>query len=295
MGHLIKPEELPRWVPGVVLRRSDGLGWKDVGLRAYRYQALDVAVPALADFAIISYKRGATLMERRFEGRWTRTECRPGDLSLLTRSQPSHWRWIKEIDVAHAYLSEGLVARVAADVLDRPIADVRLHDLLRVQDPVVTDIIDAISREASEERIGSALYVEALSTQLVVHLLRKYACVAYRDHSSGDRLSPALCRRLVDYIENRLDQGLSLQELASVAGMGVWTFGKRFRASFQTTPHSYIMDRQLDRARGLLSRGSLPVKAVAFACGFSDQAHLTRVMRSRLGTTPAALRRKASA
>jgi AraC family transcriptional regulator len=77
--------------------------------------------------------------------------------------------------------------------------------------------------------------------------------------------------------------------------MGVWTFGKRFRASFQTTPHSYINDRQLDRARDLLDHGDLPVKAVAFACGFADQAHLTRVMRSRLGTTPAALRRKASA
>jgi AraC family transcriptional regulator len=227
----------------------------------------------MADFMIVSYKRGSTSMERRFEGRWTRTECHPGDLSLLTRSQQSHWRWIEGIDVAHAYLSGGLVARVAEDVLDRPIADVRLYDLLRIQDPVVTGIIEAISQEASEQRIGCALYVEALGTQLVVHLLRKYASVEYRDRSGGDGLSTALCRRLVDYIESRLDEGLSLEELASVAGMGVWTFGKRFRASFQTTPHSYIMDRQLDRraiswaaeacrSKRSLSRAAFPTRPI---------------------------------
>jgi AraC family transcriptional regulator len=35
--------------------------------------------------------------------------------------------------------------------------------------------------------------------------------------------------------------------------MGVWTFGKRFRASFHTTPHHYIVDRRLARAQKLLA------------------------------------------
>jgi AraC family transcriptional regulator len=291
MGHLIRPEELPRWVPGEVLRSSDGLGWKDVGLRAYRYEGLDVKVPGLADFMIVSYQRGGTLVERRFEGRWTRTECHPGDLSLMTRSQSVHWRWTEPIDVAHVYLSAGLVTRVTADVLDRPIADVRLHDLLRAQDPVVSGIVDAIAHEASEAAIGGPLYVDALSIQLVVHLLRRYASVDFVDRSGSGHFAPALRRRIVDYIEARLEQSLTLDELAAVSNVGVWTFSKRFRASFQTTPRHYIIDRRLDRAQELLGQGRLPVKAVAAACGFADQAHLTRVMHARLGRTPAALRK----
>jgi AraC family transcriptional regulator len=290
---LITPAELPRFVPGDLLHCSDGLGWKDLSLRTYRYRALDVAVPALADFAIVSYRRGRTPIERRFEGKWTRTDCAPGDISLLSRCQPSHWHWTYEIDVTHAYLSEAIVSRVAADVLGRPVAEVRLRDLLRAQDPMVTMLVEAISREAGHAALGGALYVEALSTQLVVHLLRHHATIAFRDESQSGRLSAPLRQRLIEYVEVHLEQPLTLEELANVAGIGVWSFGKRFRASFETTPHHYVIERRVERARQLLTRGQLPLKAVACACGFSDQAHMTRVMRARLGTTPAALRRDA--
>jgi AraC family transcriptional regulator len=136
-------------------------------------------------------ERGSTLMERRLEGRWTRTECHPGDVALLTRSQASHWHWTEQIDVTHVYLSDGVVSRVAADVLERPIAAVRLHDILRTQNPIVNGIVDAISREAGGNGIGGALYVDALSTQLIVNLLRNFASVQFVDKSGRGELPPA--------------------------------------------------------------------------------------------------------
>lgn len=295
MTQLITPSELPKWVPGELLRSSEGLGWNGVGLRAYRYDALDVSIPAMADFMIVSYKRGSTRMERRFEGRWTRTQCNPGDISLLTRSQGSHWHWTEEIDVAHAYLSDTLVSKVAADMLERPIADVRLHDLLQTKDSVVSSIVDTIAQEAGSCAVGGALYVEALSTQLTVHLLRNYASVSYREPAHQGGLPQALCRRLVEYIETRLHEGITLEDLAGISGMGTWTLGRRFRQSFGKAPHAYIIDQRVSRAKRLLSQGAMPVKAIASACGFADQAHMTRVMNSRLGVTPAALRRHGAA
>ncbi|WP_085314544.1 helix-turn-helix domain-containing protein [Derxia lacustris] len=291
MTRPITPGELPKWVPGQLLATSEGLGWSGVGLRAYRYEALDVAVPALADFMIVSYKRGSTQMARRFEGRWTRARCDVGDISLLTRVQDSHWHWTDEIDVAHAYLSDALVSRIATDVLERSIADVRLHDLLQARDAVVSGIVDDIVRESGRHAIGGSLYVEALSTQLVVHLLRNYASVTFREPAQQGGLPQAMCARLTEYIETRLHEALTLEELAGVAAMGAWTFGRRFRQSFGMAPHAYVVDQRVERARRLLTQGKLPIKAVASACGFSDQAHMTRVLGSRLGSTPAALRR----
>jgi len=292
MALLIRPEELPRWVPGKLLQRSDGLGWSHVALRAYRYPGLDVEVPALADFAIVAYKRGSTSMERRFEGAWTRTECHPGDMSLLTRAQASHWRWTAEIDVDHVYISGTFFSKVAEDALDREISDVRLHDLLRVRDPVVTACVEAISAEATQTAIGGSLYVAALTTQLAMHLLRKYAVVRCVDKSGHGAMTAPLRQRLVEYIEARLNEAVTLDELAGVAGMGVWTFGKRFVATFGQTPHDYVLRRRLDRACCMLAHELAPIKAVAAACGFADQAHLTRAMRAKLGTTPGALRRR---
>jgi AraC family transcriptional regulator len=291
MSTLITPSELPQWVPGKILAASDDLGWNGVALRSYRYLGSDVDVPAMRDFMVVSYRRGATRMQRRFDGAWTKTRCEPGDLSLLTRSQRSHWTWSDDIEVCHVYLSERLVAGVANEVMDRSVAEVRLRDVLRTQDPVVTACVDAITQEARQRALGSALYVEALGTQLAVHLLRHYASVTFREPAGQGRLSPLQLKRLAETIETRLNEPLSLETLAGAVGLGVWTFTRRFRESFGCAPHAYLLGRRIERAQRLLAEGTMPVKEVALACGFCDQAHMTRVFHARLQTTPAALRR----
>jgi AraC family transcriptional regulator len=290
MAAIIKPSEVPKYVPGAVTAASDELGWNGVWLRGYRYTALDVIVPPVRDFTIISYRRGATFMERRYEGAWTKTHCAPGDVSLLTRSQRSHWHWTDEIDVSHVYLTENLMSAVCAEVTDKCVADVQLHDVLKSHDPIVTAAVAAITREAEQQPLGSALYVEAVATQLVVHLLRNYASATFREPSGKGRLSPAQVRRLTGYIDSRLHEQLNLETLAAVVGMGVWTFTRHFRESFGRTPHAYVIERRIDRARRLLAQSGLPIKEVASACGFADQAHMTRVFQTHLRTTPAALR-----
>ena len=53
MAAIIKPSEVPKYVPGAVTAASDDLGWNGVWLRGYRYAALDVIVPPVRDFTII--------------------------------------------------------------------------------------------------------------------------------------------------------------------------------------------------------------------------------------------------
>jgi AraC family transcriptional regulator len=291
MAAIIKPSEVPNYVPGAVTAASDDLGWNGVWLRGYRYTGLDVIVPPVTDFTIISYCRGSTFMERRYEGAWTKTHCAPGDVSLLTRSRRSHWHWTEEIDVSHVYLTEKLLSGVCADATDRCVADVGLHDVLKAHDPIVTAAVAAITREAQQQALGSALYVEAVATQLAVHLLRNYAAVTFREPSGKGTLSPAQVRRLTEYIDGRLHEQLNLETLAAVVGMGVWTFTRHFRQSFGRTPHAYIIERRIARARRLLAQSRLPIKEVAAVCGFADQAHMTRVFQTHLDITPAGLRR----
>ena len=234
-------------------------------------------------------------MERRFDGAWTRTRCAPGDVSLLTRSQRSHWHWTEDIDVCHVYLSEGFVSGIANEIMDRSVAEVRLRDVLKAKDPIVTTAVDTLTREAKAPSLGGALYVEAVATQLTVHLLRNYASVTVREPGQKGRLSPVQARRVAEYIDSRLHEPLSLETLAGVAKLGVWSFTRRFRESFGRAPHAYVIERRVERARCLLAQGVMPVKEIASACGFADQPHMTRVFQARLHTTPAALRSQLAA
>ncbi len=293
MATLITPRDLPTWVPGRVLSASDGQGWKDVAHRAYLYTGLDVPIPAMDCFMIVRYRGGDTPMDRWVDGRWTRKTCTPGDFSLLTRSAHSHWHWTQCIDVAHTYLSDALMSRVATDIVERDVAEVRLHDVLQAQDPVVTQITDAIMAEAKQQGVGGALYAEALSIQLAVHLIRQYAEVSFRGEAAGGVLSPTLIRRIDEFIDTHLHEGVTIERMAMIAGLGVWTFTKHFRETTGVSPYEYVIRRRLERATRLRTGSQRAIKEIAADCGFSDQAHLTRALRARQGMTPAQMRRSA--
>lgn len=293
MGGLIPFEELPDWVPGKVLLASDGQNWKNVALRSYHYLGQDVVVPAMRDFLLVSYKTGTTPMQRRFDGRWKRETLGPGAASLLTRAQKAYWNWHEPIDVTHVYLSGDLVAEVASEVMDCSVGEVTLHDVLRVDDPIMSNAAEAISCEARTRALGGALYVDTVARGLIIHLLRRYASVKLHQSMRSGTLSPVQERRIVEFIDANLGMSMDLRVMADTLDMKPCLFAKQFRRSFGTPPYAFVKARRLERARHVLAKTGLPIKAVAADCGFSDQAHLTRMFSAAFGETPAVFRRRA--
>src|SRR5271165_7195690 len=138
MSDLITPDELPRWVPGELTMDSAPLGWDGLRVRGYRYTALDVPTPGLQDYLVVAYQDGATPMNGCCTGDWRRELVAPGSVSLLTQAAQSHWRWDGDIAVTHLYLSPLAVKEVAAQVYERHVRDVELHDVLRADDGVLS-------------------------------------------------------------------------------------------------------------------------------------------------------------
>ncbi|MEM7684481.1 MAG: AraC family transcriptional regulator [Pseudomonadota bacterium] len=288
---LIEPDELPVWVPGKVLCESDGLGWRDVAQRTYRYHGQDVHIPPMNTFMIVQYRKGDTPMDRRFDGRWTRTQCGPGHFSLLSHSMQSHWNWTEGLVVSHVYLTDGLMTRVARDIADKDVGRVSLHDVLQGSDPVVSHIADQLTIEAAENGPAGELYAEALSVQLAVHLLRNYASIEGRNAGGPAGLSQRQLKLLEDYVEAHLHEPLSLKELASVLHLGVWTFNRHLRASVGLPGYAFVQRKRMERACTMLREPGRALKEVAAACGFSDQSHMTRSFRKALDMTPGQYRR----
>ena len=288
---LIHPDDLPNWVTGTVLCESKALGWKDILQRTYLYKGQDVEIPPMDAYMLVQYRRGETPMDRQFDGRWTRTHCGPGHFSLLSRLAFSHWNWTEGLVVSHLYLNDTLMKRVARDIRGTEVDQVVLHDVLQGTDPVVSHIADQLAGEAAEQGPAGPLYAEALSIQLAVHLLRNYASFVCRASSRMLGLSQSDLAHLEDFIEANLHEPFSLDDMAALFGMGVWTFNRHLRRSVGQPAHAYVQSRRIDRACRLLKDGRLPLKEIAAACGFADQAHMTRAFRSKLGVTPGQYRK----
>jgi AraC family transcriptional regulator len=97
-------------------------------------------------------------------------------------------------------------------------------------------------------------------------------------------------RRATEYIEAHYAKDISLLDISRVAGLSPTHLTTLFQQETGQTPYSYVIDRRLKQAIHLLRKTNLPIAQVSYEAGFSDQQHMTRAFRSRLGRTPKAIR-----
>ena len=99
---------------------------------------------------------------------------------------------------------------------------------------------------------------------------------------------------LLRTIAANLDGDLSLAALARRAGMSSSCFSRWFRERTGVTPHAYVVEARVERAKALLRSSDRPLLEIALAVGFSSQSCLSVTFRRRAGMTPADYRHKVS-
>ena len=77
----------------------------------------------------------------------------------------------------------------------------------------------------------------------------------------------------------------SLAQLAADAGVSRFHLLRRFARAYGCTPHAWLTQQRVERARALIAAGTSLADAAA-ACGFADQAHMTRLFTRQFGFTP---------
>lgn len=103
-------------------------------------------------------------------------------------------------------------------------------------------------------------------------------------------LAPWQMRRVVRHIAENLDTPTRVADLAAVAQLSVSRFAHAFRISFDISPGALIRRQRIRRASDLVRANQMPLAQIAFACGFSDQAHMCRLFRRQLDVPPGRLR-----
>ncbi|HEX8544589.1 MAG TPA: AraC family transcriptional regulator [Pseudomonas sp.] len=122
--------------------------------------------------------------------------------------------------------------------------------------------------------------------------------LAERAHSHGalpiphtGSITGARMRLLDEFIDAMLGGPLGVKAMAQLLGLSEGYFIRAFKTATGKSPHAYLIDRRLAKARALMRDSSASLSDIALTCGFNSQAHMTTVFRQRLGVSPAQLRR----
>ena len=105
-------------------------------------------------------------------------------------------------------------------------------------------------------------------------------------------LAPATLRRVRDYVDANLAEPIDLASLAGVAELSPFHFARVFKQAEGVTPHRYVLERRVAKARRLLTDTDEPLGQIALTAGFADQSHFARRFREVVGLPPGEYRRQ---
>ncbi|WEX11144.1 AraC family transcriptional regulator [Chelativorans sp. AA-79] len=135
-------------------------------------------------------------------------------------------------------------------------------------------------------------YLDSLLTVFSTYLLRNYSTVRDRPatrHRGG--LTLKAWRDVQDYIRANIGERLSIERLASLAGLSPSHFLRAFKQTVGRSPHQYVLAARLELAEHLVVTTDISLARIASIAGFANHSHLTASMRRHRFTTPTALRR----
>ena len=171
----------------------------------------------------------------------------------------------------------------------------RTHGELRLQanfqDPAAQQLMTLLVADANEGHTSEKLYTEHLAQALVLRTL--YLGRDAKPQTNNRRTSALpghVLRRIVERMRD-FDCDLSLQALANESGYSRVHFVRMFKAATGYSPHNYLLNLKLERARELLKNPSMSLIDIALDCGFSSHSHMSRFFHKIVGVTPTAYRR----
>ncbi|SOE95717.1 transcriptional regulator, AraC family [Burkholderia sp. D7] len=160
------------------------------------------------------------------------------------------------------------------------------------KDPVFGHLAQVLALTLDCQSEASPLFVEQLGVTIGTHLIDRYGNALAQSNRKSPRLSSLHETRAKDMLLAKAQGNVSLGEIASACNLSRSYFIRAFRETTHRTPHQWLLERRIDRARELLRHSDSSLADIAIACGFSDQSHFTRTFSQLVGTPPGAWRRQ---
>lgn len=277
-------DELSRLYPHRALLSSTSTDWDGLYLQYHRQPPPEMVENSCPQHRLMIHDRTSrSPIVETFEGRNQLYPMSRGTVRVLPANARTKAYWETE----HQFM----VLAFDADLLTRQIAettktkDVELLPIINPYDPLIYSIGLTLKAEIESGEVGGRLYVDAMTTALMAHLLRHYSVWNYSQPVIINGLPKRTLQQVIDYIDAHLDRDLTVATLAAIAQVSPSYFSNLFKQSTGLTPHQYVIRCRIDRAKQLLRQG-MSIVEIAYSLGFTHQSHFSHHFKRLVGSSP---------
>lgn len=162
------------------------------------------------------------------------------------------------------------------------------------QDSVALTPPDPYTARRNLEKIYNMYHEKGKASEPIANKYITNALTDFLTHSAAaPTRSASVSEDLLTYITENLHLQLTLEELARRAALSPFYFTRQFKKETGYTPHQYLILTRVNAAKFHLKTTTMPIKEIAYRCGFSNEADFCTTFKRLEGVTPTAYRKSA--
>ncbi len=125
-----------------------------------------------------------------------------------------------------------------------------------------------------------------VAKRLIVYIRRDGGQSQYSPYLAVGPDEDSIIARVVKYVTEHISESLTIEDIADAVGISRRTFSRTFAKHAKVTPSVFVEQLRIDFARKLLEETDVPLKTVAFRCGFHNATHMRMIFSRQLDITP---------
>jgi AraC family transcriptional regulator len=276
-----------------LIAHSPDAGWRSLYAVIMEEAPFEATEPAIHHPSFIYHISRPTEVTRRISGvPEQRATIGPRCLTLTPGAPASYWKHCGHPEMLQVYLRRTMFADAMGELFGTDSARAELLPRFAFQDPLLEQLALAVISALRSGECEDGIYIDTLSQMIAVHLARTHSTCAKDVRMPAQAVSGWKMRRLREFIENNLENDLSLAAMAAEVSICPLYLPSAFKTAFGQSPHQYVLSRRIERAKELLRNTELPVVDISLASGFSSQSHLSNWFLRTVGVSPAIYRRR---
>jgi AraC family transcriptional regulator len=269
---------------------SSGLEWTGISLELHDASPVERYESVSADHLISVFVDHPSSGETSLSsGRFVPYIYHPGAINLFPAGPIPACRPFTKTKMIICALDPGLVRDVGEELNSPAVPDFRRT--VDLHDQSLKRIVMLLAAEADSGGSSGKLYAEHLAHAMVLRFLWLAGGMRDAKPSQQIALSNRALRRVLDKMRAEVASDHNLNSLAAESGYSKSHFLRVFRAGVGCSPHQWLTQLRIERAKKMLQTESTPLIDIAAACGFSSHAHFSSTFRQLAGVTPSIYRR----